>query len=197
MDPTTVLSLAIAEAAILIAAGIVIVMWRRHRRQRRASRLRHPAAPPPLHVSVVTDDGRTRLRIDVRPDVPPLHVDIASFRIRDTDDWQDVPIAEPTAIGPGGWALLPGVAPAGAEELDVVIGWTLDHAEGAVTGLRTFMVSAHGGPAQDRFRRQTAAAMSTLPAIVVLALLAGGAVYVGSALWSELDGEATPAASDR
>jgi hypothetical protein len=195
VDWTAVLSLVIAELAIVLGLVVVIAMWRRHRSHRRVARLRHPAAPPPIRVTPAADGARSRLRVDVRPDVPTIRVDIASWRACGTDEWQSVPIIAPVSIGPGGWALLPGETAALDSEIDVVIGWTIDHPDGPVTGSRTFVVPPDGELAADRFRRESAATLSTGPALLALAMLLGGAVLVGSALWNELTADESAATS--
>ena len=181
------LSLGVALVAVVAALVAAVALARQRPRAVRAAQSRHPAATPPVSITLVREGRDAHWRVEVRGSAPPTSIDILSYRAAGSGgDWENEPIVEPILLQPGGWAVLPTVDVGRAPTYDVVMGWTEHASEGDRTGSGTFTVH-EAGPVVVAPPGRHGGWIATAVAIAALLLVAG--VVVVSELLDGTDGE--------
>ncbi|MEQ8437496.1 MAG: hypothetical protein RIB65_08370 [Ilumatobacter fluminis] len=181
------ISLGIALVAVLVALVAAVALARQRPRAMRAAQSRHPAATPPVSLSLVREGRDAHWRVEVRSNAPRTSVDILSYRAAGSGGvWENEPIIEPIVLQPGGWAVLPSVVVGRAPTYDVVMGWTEHRPDGDHTGSGTFTVH-ESGPVVAAPPGRHGGWIVTAVAIGLLLLVSG--VVVVSELLDGSDGE--------
>lgn len=166
-------SLGVALVAVVTALVAAVVLARQRPRAVRASQARHPAATPPVSISLARDGRDAHWRLEVRPTAPPTSVDILSYRAAaSAGPWENEPIVEPIRLQPGGWAVLPSVVVGRAPTYDVVMGWTEHRDDGDRTGSGSFTVH-EAGPVVAAAPGRHGGWIVAAAAIVALLIVAG------------------------
>ena len=173
------ISLGVALVAVVAALVAAVALARQRPRAVRAAQSRHPAATPPVSITLVREGRDAHWRVEVRASAPPTSIDIVSYRAAGSGGpWENEPIVEPILLQPGGWAVLPTVVVGRAPTYDVVMGWTEHTGDGDRTGSGSFTVH-EAGPAVVAPPGRHGGWIVTAVAIAVLLLIAGTIVVTG------------------
>ena len=171
------ISLGVALVAVVAALVAAVVLARQRPREIRAARSRHPAATPPVVLSLVRDGRDAHWRVEVRTGAPPTSVDILSYRAAGSSGpWENEPIIEPIQLEPAGWAVLPGVVVGRAPSYDVVLGWTEHRDDGDRTGSASLKVHESGPVVASPPGRQGGWIVTA--AVIALFLVVAGAIVL-------------------
>ena len=144
MDASLV-SLGVALVAVITALVGALTLARQRPRAVRAAQVRHPAATPPMSISLTRDGRDAHWQVGVRASAPPTSIDILSYRAAGSGgQWENEPIVTPIRLEPGEATVLSNVVVGRSPTYDVVVAWTEHRPDGDRTGSGTFTVHETG-----------------------------------------------------